>query len=217
MAPTLPFDRTARYGAAIVCMIFGVYLGTATDFSAIVQSATYAGTIHTDVPLLNVVQFILVLAAMLTAVVLLPTSGWRRLAAFTLVCVVLFLWATFGLQRGAGNLIHPVAFWRFVLDQGFIMLVAAIGGWVIARGRHPLSWIVVILAVIPAILTPIMMDNSFPTGALALVSQAAVAVGGLGAVWLAVWLDRMWARREKGADAAASTPSLDDDQSSSVR
>lgn len=217
MAPTLPFDRSARYGAAIVCMIFGVYLGTATDFSAIVQSATYAGTIHTDVPLLNVVQFILVLGAMLSAVVLLPTSGWRRLGAFTLVCVVLLMWATLGLQQAAGNAVHPAAFWRFVLDQGFVMIVASVGGWVIARGRHPLSWIVVALAVIPAILTPIMAENSFPTGALALVSQAAVTVSGVGAVWLAVWIDRLIARREEGADAAASTPSSGNDQSSSPR
>ncbi|WP_298744904.1 hypothetical protein [uncultured Microbacterium sp.] len=50
-------------------------LGVATDFSAIVQSESYAGAIRTDAPLLNVVQFLLVLAAMLVAVVLLPTSG----------------------------------------------------------------------------------------------------------------------------------------------
>lgn len=50
-------------------------LGVATDFSPIVQSESYAGAIRTDAPLLNVVQFLLVLAAMLVAVVLLPTSG----------------------------------------------------------------------------------------------------------------------------------------------
>lgn len=209
MALALPFDRTARYGAAIVCMLFGAYLGVATDFSAIVQSESYAGTIRTDAPLLNLIQFLLVLAAMLASVLLLPTSGWRRLGAVTLVCVVLFMWAALGLQHAGGIIVHPTAFWRFILDQGLVVLLASVGGWVIARGRHPLTWVVVVLAAVPAVITPILVENSFPSGAIAIISQAAVAVCGLGAVWIAVWLDGVIARRthEKGADAAASTPS----------
>lgn len=209
MSPSLTFDRSARYGAAIVAMLVGGYLGVATDFSAIVQSEVYAGTIGSDAPIVSVVQFVLVLGAMLSAVVLLPTSPWRRLGAFTLVSVVLLLWATFGLQHAAGNVVHPVTFWRFVLDQGFIVLVASVGGWVVARGRSPWSWSVVVLAIVPALITPLLVENSFPSGAIALISQATVAVVGLGAVWIAVWLDNRIARRhdEKGPDAQASDPS----------
>lgn len=208
MAPVLSFDRSARYGAAIVCMLFGAYLGVATDFSAIVQSESYAGAIRTDAPLLNVVQFLLVLAAMLVAVVLLPTSGWRRLGAFTLVSVVLLLWVTFGLQHAAGNIVHPVTFWRLVLDQGLIVVVASVGGWLLARGRHPLTLFVLVLALIPAFISPVLADNSFPSGAIALISQAMVALVGLGAVWLAVWIDRFLVERahEEGSDAEASDP-----------
>jgi len=213
MAPELRFDRSARYGAAIVAMLAGAYLAVATDFSAIVQSEVYAGTIRTDAPVVNVVQFLLVLGAMLAAVVMLPTSGWRRLGAFTLVSVVLLLWVTFGLQHAAGNVVHPVTFWRFVLDQGAVALLAAVGGWVIARGRHPWSWSVVVLAVIPALITPLLVENAFPSGAIALISQGTVAVVGIGAVWLAVWIDRRVAARsaprsehEEGPDASASDP-----------
>lgn len=227
MAPILVFDRSARYGAAIVAMLVGGYLGIATDFSSIVQSEVYAGTIASDAPLLSAVQFLLVLGSMLAGVVLLPTSGWRRLGAFTLVCVVLLLWVTFGLQHAAGNVVHPVTFWRFVLDQGAVVLLAAVGGWVIARGRHPWSWTVVILAIIPALVTPILVEHSFPSSAIALISQGIVAVVGLGAVWLAVGIDRRLTRRAGGAevsdtsegpDATASGPSPSlEDQSSSVR
>lgn len=211
MAPVLSFDRSARYGAAIVAMLAGAYLGVATDFSAIVQSEVYAGTIRTDAPLVSVVQFLLVLVSMLTAVVLLPTSPWRRLGAFTLVSVVLLLWATFGLQHAAGNVVHPVTFWRFVLDQGLIVVLASVGGWVIARGRSPWAWAVVALAFVPALITPLLVENSFPSGAIALISQAAVAVSGLSAVWLAVWIDRAVGRagrrtRGRGPDAEASDP-----------
>lgn len=212
MAPALVFDRSARYGAAIVCMLFGAYLGVATDFSAIVQSESYAGAIRTDAPLLNVVQFLLVLAAMLIAVVLLPTSGWRRLGAFTLVSVVLLLWVTFGLQHAAGNIVHPVTLWRFILDQGLVVLVASVGGWLVARGRHPATLVVLVLAVIPALVSPLLAENSFPSGAIALISQATVAVVGLGAVWLGVVIDRALARRARdtGPDADASDPATRD-------
>lgn len=226
MAPVLAFDRSARYGAAIVAMLVGGYLGVATDFSSIVQSEVYAGTIASDAPLQSLVQFLLVLGSMLTAVILLPTSGWRRLGAVTLVCVVLLMWVTFGLQHAAGNVVHPVTFWRFVLDQGGVVLVAAVGGWVIARGRHPWTWTVNVLAVIPALITPVLVEHSFPSSAIALISQATVAVVGLGAVWLAVWIDgsigRAASRRrgahEEGPDAVASDPRPTDEvQSSSVR
>lgn len=208
MAPALAFDRSARYGAAIVAMLFGTYLGVATDFSAIVQSEVYAGTIRSDAPLVSLIQFLLVLGSMLAAVVLLPTSPWRRLGAFTLVSVVLLLWVTFGLQHAAGNVVHPVAFWRFILDQGLVIVLASVGGWVIARGRSPWAWFVVVLAIVPALISPVLLEDSFPSGAIAAISQAAVAVSGLSAVWLAVWIDRAVGRRahEKGPDAEASDP-----------
>ncbi|WP_299090809.1 hypothetical protein [uncultured Microbacterium sp.] len=107
--------------------------------------------------------------------------------------VVLLLWVTFGLQHAAGNIVHPVTFWRFALDQGLIVVVASVGGWLLARGRHPLT---------------LLADNSFPSGAIALISQATVALVGLGAVWLAVWIDRFLGERahEEGSDAEASDP-----------
>lgn len=90
--------------------------------------------------------------------------------------VVLLLWVTFGLQHAAGNIVHPVTFWRFAL--------------------------------IPAFISPVLADSSFPSGAIALISQATVALVGLGAVWLAVWIDRFLGERahEEGSDAEASDP-----------
>lgn len=190
MAPELRFDRGARYGAAIVGMLAATYLAIVTDFSAIVQSETYAGTIRNDTPIVDVVQFVMIVAAMVASLALLPTSGSRRIYGITVVCVTLFLWATFGLERGAGNITHPVALWTFVLNQGFVTLVAAVGGWVVARGRHPLSWVVVVVAVIPPIVAPILIAANFTTGGYALVMQGIVVAAGLGAVWAAVWIDR---------------------------
>ncbi len=201
MAPALRFDGSARYGAAIVAMLFATYLQTALDFSAIVQSESYAGTIRNDAPLVNIVQFALVLGSMVAALALLPTGGMRRLGAVTLVCVVLLLWATFGLERGDGSLTQPVVLWDFVLNQGFVALLAGVGGWVIARGRHPLAWIVVVVAVIPPLVGPVLVAANFSTGGYALVMQGIVGFGGLGAVWAAALIDRGLERADAPGDA----------------
>ncbi len=124
----------------------------------------------------------------------------------TAVWVILCLWATFGLERGVGNISEPVALWAFVLNQGFVTLLAAVGGWVIARGRHPVSWIVVVVAVVPAIVSPLLVQANFTTGGYALVLQGLVIVLGLGAVWAAAWIDRTVGPHEDAStDAATAT------------
>lgn len=195
MASDLRFGRGARYGAAIVGTMFATYLAIATDFSAIAQSEAYAGTITNDLPFVDAAEFVLVVLSLVAALALLPTSGMRRVAGVTLASVSLFLWATFGLLRGAGHLAELDGLWAIVLNQGFVALVAGVGGWVIARGRHPLSWIVIAVALIPAAVGPRLIEADFTTGGYALVMQGIVVVAGLAAVWAAVGIDAVVERR----------------------
>ncbi|GAA3204220.1 hypothetical protein [Microbacterium terregens] len=195
MIPELRFDRNARYGAALVGVLFAGFLNIATDFSAFIQAANYAGALGTDVPAVDFAEFVLILGIYITAFVLMPASGARRLGAVTLACVVLLLWATIGIERGIGNIDHPVAFWTFVVNQGLITLVVALGGWLLVRGRHPVAFIVLLLAVIPPIVSRILVDASATSGAYTLVSDAMVIVFGIGGAWLAALIDRMVRRR----------------------
>jgi hypothetical protein len=55
MASELRFDRNARYGAALVGVLFAGYLNIATDFTAFIQAANYAGALGTDVPAVDFV------------------------------------------------------------------------------------------------------------------------------------------------------------------
>jgi hypothetical protein len=201
MSRRIPFDSRARYGAAVATMVFTAYLAISTNFSAIVQSENYSGTIRSDVPLVDVIEFLLIVAGMVTALVLLPTRWQNRLGGVTLVCVTFFLWATFGMERGAGVVTHPVTFWSFVLDQGFVTLLAAVGGWLIARERHPLTWLFALVCVLPSVAAIATERVDITTGAYALLMLGIVAVAGLGAVWMAAWTDRVLARRQPAPDA----------------
>ncbi|MCR2808998.1 MULTISPECIES: hypothetical protein [unclassified Microbacterium] len=191
MVPEVRFDRNARYGAALVGVLFAGFLNIATDFSAFIQAANYAGVLGTDVPAVDFAEFVLIIGIYLAAFILMPASGARRLGAVTLACVVLLLWATIGIERGVGNIDHPVAFWTFVVNQGLITLVVALGGWLLVRGRHPLAFLVLLLALIPPLVSVLLVQASATTGAYILVSEGTVIVLGIGGAWLAALIDRL--------------------------
>ncbi len=190
MPITYPFDRGARYGAALVGTLFAGYLCIVTDFEAFIEASNYAGAIGTDVPLVDLVEFVLILALFVTSFAIMPASGARRLAAVTLACAVLLLWAAIGIERGIGNITAPVAFWSFVVDQGLITLIVALGGWLLVRGRHPLCSLVLLLALVPPLVSRALVNASVTSGAYALVIEALVVVLGVGGAWLAALVDR---------------------------
>jgi len=199
MTDAVRFDRNARYGAALVGTLFAAYLNVATDFTAYIQGAAYRGSLGSDVPLVNMVQFGLIVVLSVASFAIVPGHPGRRLGAVTLAVVVLMLWATFGIERGIGTIREPVGFWFVALDQGLITLVVALGGWLLVRGRHPLAFVVLAVAAIPPVAARLMTDASVPGGAYTLVIQGIVVTGGVGGAWAAWAIDR--AVRRKGAAA----------------
>src|SRR6185312_1388578 len=138
MAAPLRFDRSARHGAALVGIVFAAYLTIASDFSTLVQAANYAGTIPNDVPLVEFVQFLTLLAVWLVSLALVATTPMRRAVTLTLVPLVLLGWAFLGIEQSSGVLpLGDATLWAVLLDQGFVTLIVGLGGWLIARGLHP--------------------------------------------------------------------------------
>jgi|GEM_PF-6525197 len=197
MSEDLRFDANARYGAALVGVLFAGYLSVATDYSAFVQAANYAGVLGTDIPAVDLFEFLLTLGLFVTAFSIVPASAARRLSAVTLTCVVLFLWATIGIERGVGNVLEPVHLWVFVLDQGMITLLVALGGWLIVRERSYAAYAVLLLIVIPPIISRALIDSSVTSGAFTLAKIAAVIVLGVGGAWLAAMIDRSVGARRR--------------------
>lgn len=198
--PLRLLDPGFRYGAALVGVLFATYLNAATDFTAYIVSAGYAGSLGSDVPLLNIVQFATIVVLYVVSFALIPGSAARRLAAVTLAVVVLMLWATFGILRGTGRIPEASGFWFVALDQGMIALVVSVGGWLLVRGRHPLAFLVLVVAAIPPIVARVMVDAEVPEGAYTLVIQGIVWLGGIGAAWAGWAIDRaVRARRERAS------------------
>lgn len=206
MSPRLRFDRNARYGAAMVGVMFAAYLNIATDYSAFIQATNYAGALGTDVPLVDFIDFVLILGLYIASFTIMPATGARKLGAVTLTCVVLLLWATIGIERGIGNITEPVAFWTFVVNQGWITLIVALGGWLLVRGRHPLAFMVLLIAIVPPIVSRALVNASVTSGAYTLVTEAMVVIFGIGGAWLAAWIDRLVRARKNATAPDASAP-----------
>lgn len=194
MSRVIEFDENARYGAALVGVLFASYLSVASDYSAFVQAANYAGVLGTGVPAVDIFEFLLSLGLFVVSFSIFPTSGARRLTAVTLACVVLLIWATVGIERGVGNIVEPVDLWLFVLDQGMVTLLVALAGWLIVRGRGAASYVVLLVIVVPPIVSRALIDSSVTSGSFTLAKIAAVVVLGIGGAWLAVLVDRWQAR-----------------------
>ena len=207
MADGFRFDRNARYGAALVGVLFAAYLNIATDFSAFIQASNYDGSLGSDVPLVNFVQFFTIMGLYVVAIAILPVDASRRVSAITLVCTILFTWATLGIERGTGNIVQPVGFWQFVLNQGFVTLVVALGAWFIVRGRR-WGWIAYAIVVVPPLVGHALDLAEVTSGSYTLVIEGTVVVGGIGAAWLGWAIDRaveraLRSRRPATAEAPA--------------
>lgn len=211
MAMVLRFDRNARYGAAMVGVIFAGYVNIATDFSAFIQAANYAGVLGTDVPAVDLAEFLLCLSLYVVSFSVFPTSPARRLMAVTLACVVLLLWAAIGIERGVGNIVEPVELWLVLGDQGMVTLVVGLGGWLIVRERGPAGYVVLLGVLIPPALSRMLIDSSVTSGSFTLAKIGVVVVVGLGGAWLAAELDRLVDRRRAGHGARRNAPAAPGD------
>lgn len=190
MTARVRFDRNARYGASMVGVLFAAYLNIITNFDAFIQAENYAGVLGTDVPAVDVFEFLVCLGLYVVSFSIFPTSGARRLGAVTLACVTLLLWATVGIERGVGNIGEPVGLWQFLTDQGMITLLVSLGGWLIVRERTPGAFVVLLLILIPPGASKLLIESSVTSGAYALVTIGLVVILGLGGAWLAAALDK---------------------------
>jgi hypothetical protein len=198
MPEPLRFTPNARYGLALMGVVFATYLNISTDFTTYIQGTNYAGSVGGDFSALTVVQFAMIVVLYVVSFAIFPVSGERRLAAITLACVVLFLWATLGIERGVGNVREPIDFWTFVLNQGFVALLVSVGGWFILHKRHWLSAVVLAVILVPPFVSKSLIQSAVTTGSYTLVLETVVFVAAVAAAWLGWLIDRI-VRRSGGS------------------
>jgi hypothetical protein len=190
----------ARYGLALVGVIFATYLNISTDFSTYIEGDAYAGSVGSDLSALVVVQFVMIVLLYVGSFAIFPVSPARRLAAVTLACVVLFLWATLGIERGVGNVGEPVVLWSFVLNQGLVSLLVSVGGWFILNRSSALSAIVLVVVFVPPFVSDKLIHSAVTSGSYTLALESVVFAAAIAAAWLGALIDRASRRFRSAID-----------------
>lgn len=168
----------ARYGMALVATVIGSYL--LTQWSPV-------GFVGFDDPLLKlqgIVQLGIGLLVLAGGLALAPTALWRAALAVLVVVVPVLLGTVLVISYLRGDLDLPQPFPR-MLDLSIIGPAVGLLGWLIVRGRSPLTLLLVLgfLLILPAQWA--VMYHGIPSPVLWGVELVLAAVIGIAAAWLA--------------------------------
>lgn len=182
-APVATPDRRerrdgARYGMALVATVLGSYL---------LSQWSPVGFVGFDDPLLRlqgIVQLGIGLLVLAGGLALAPTALWRAALAAAVVVVPVLLGTVLVIPYLRGDLDLPRLFAR-MLDLSILGPAVGLLGWLIVRGRSPLTYLLVLgfLLILPAQWA--VMFYGIPSPVLWGVELVLAAVIGIGAAWLA--------------------------------
>ncbi|UVY84140.1 hypothetical protein NLU66_00665 [Brachybacterium sp. NBEC-018] len=168
----------ARYGMALVATVIGSYL---------LAQWSPVGFVGFDDPLLRlqgIGQLGIGLLVLAGGLALAPTALWRAALAVLVVVVPVLLGTVLVIPYLRGDLDMPQPFPR-MLDLSILGPAVGLLGWLIVRGRSPVTYVLVLgfLLILPAQWA--VMFYGIPSPVLWGVELVLAAVIGIGAAWLA--------------------------------
>ncbi|MCW1806550.1 hypothetical protein, partial [Brachybacterium squillarum] len=182
-APVATPDRRerrdgARYGMALVATVIGSYL--LSQWSPV----GFVGYDDSLLRLQGILQLGIGLLVLAGGLALAPTALWRAALAVLVVVVPVLLGTVLVISYLRGDLDLPQPFPR-MLDLSILGPAVGLLGWLIVRGRSPLTYLLVLgfLLILPA--QWMVMYHGIPSPVLWGVELVLAAVIGIAAAWLA--------------------------------
>ena len=179
--------RGARYGISLACVVLGVYLLLQWQLGPLLSMGVVSPLLVLQVLLMLAIG-VLVLAGGLAIA---PASPLRTEPMVLLALVVVPLAAAVLYFRITGALPgRPVWLWNLI-TPGTAALAVAILGWLVVRGRPALSYVLVIVALLPAVVRFGLLLAGVESSFIWFTDLALSFVAGVGAAWLAAGGTRM--------------------------
>ncbi|MGY5766540.1 hypothetical protein ACXET9_15240 [Brachybacterium sp. DNPG3] len=177
--------RGVRYGLSLALVLVGVYevmTWSPTALMTLIDPLWVAQ---------NLVQLAIGIGLLAVGLAVAPAHPARVgiAAVLAIGAVVLTALLTYLRFRGDLPILPPLLL--IIVTPGTAALAAGLLGWLIVRGRHPLTWIGVVAAVLPGILTYVLLVNGAPAAIGWFANLLAFAVIGVGGAWLAVGLSKV--------------------------
>lgn len=184
LTPRGEHRRGVRYGLSLACVILGVYLVMQWFPSALMYAADPVLVVQT------LVQFVLAIGVLLIGLAFAPTSVARAAIAALLAVGLLVVATTLFSLRLTGSSLVPVplarvpVFWS-VLSPGTAALGSALLGWLIVRRRHPLTYVLVLGALLPGLARHLLLMSGVESGVTWFSDLVITVVVGVGGAWIA--------------------------------
>lgn len=139
------YRRGTRYGIAAVAVPLGVYQLLSWDVTPLIHALDPMWVLQ------SILQLLVGLTLLVGGLAVAPTSPVRAVLASVLALGAVGAAAgLMALRLTSGLLAGPPALWS-VLSPGYAALASALLGWLIVRRRHPLTYVLVIGALIPGL------------------------------------------------------------------
>lgn len=192
--PAAHDPASVRWGSALAATLLGALLLTRSGFGAIGTELRYPGYLVGQLLPGFLVPVLIAVAVLIAGIALRAVSPRRGGFAVLAVAAGIALGALLTALAVGGPPLLP--YW--VADMGTVTVIAAAGGWIVARGSR-LAALLALLAA-PLAMLPLLVQLGLPTlvpGTVEVVQASAPLLAttwslavGLGVVWLAGWIDR---------------------------
>lgn len=196
LTPRAEHRRGVRYGSSLACVVLGVYLVMQWSPSALMYSAPAALVLQT------VAQLGLAIAVLLIGLALAPTSVARAAIAVVLAVGLLVIVTALFYLRLTGSFLLPVPVLWSVLIPGTAALGSGLLGWLIVRRRHPLTYVLVLGALLPGVVRHLLLMGGAEPGVIWFSDLVTAFVVGVGGAWIAAGISHVLGRRT----SAPATP-----------
>lgn len=197
LTPRAEHRRGVRYGSSLACVVLGVYLVMQWSPSALMYSAPAALVLQT------VAQLGLAIAVLLIGLALAPTSVARAAIAVVLAVGLLVIVTALFYLRLTGSFLLPVPVLWSVLIPGTAALGSGLLGWLIVRRRHPLTYVLVLGALLPGVVRHLLLMGGAESGVIWFSDLVTAFVVGVGGAWIAAGISHVLGGRRTSAPATS--------------
>lgn len=181
--------RGVRYGLALACMVLGVYLVMQWNPGPLLYDAAPLFRVQT------VLQLAIAVLVLFLGLAVAPTSVARAAISAVLVAGLIIVASLLFYFRLTGALMLPVVMLGSLITPGYAALGGALLGWLIVRRRHPLTYLLVLGALLPGLVRHALVLAGAGAGMIWFSDLLITLVVGVGGAWIAAGVSWMLGRR----------------------
>lgn len=178
--------RGVRYGLSVACVVLGVYLVMHWNPGPLLYAA--GGPLFI---VQTVLQLVIAGLVLVVGLAVAPTSVVRAVIAVVLAAGLIGATTALFYLRLTGGLVLPMPLLGTLISPGAAALGGALLGWLIVRRRHPLTYVLVLGALLPGFVRHALLRGGADMGLIWFSDLLITLVVGVAGAWIAAGISRV--------------------------